>query len=144
MTGQVVRFFPEFVRIKAAIANDELGALHMFSEKRLAQHPAWTTWHRDPAKSGGGLFDLNAHDIDYIYSVFGMPKQLYAVGWKSDTGCWNHVVTTLLWEDKQAVCETSLEMTGEYPFTVGVRAVGDKGTLEYRSTAGANITGRAS
>ena len=139
MTGQVVRFFPEFVRIKKAIDSGELGDIHMFTECRLSQHPAWTSWHRDPAKSGGGLFDLNTHDIDYIYSLFGMPKQVFATGWKSSTGCWNHVVTALQWEGKQAVCETSLEMTGEYPFTVGVRAVGDKGTMEYRSTAGANI-----
>ena len=49
-------------------------------------------------------------------------------------------MTTLLrWKDKQAVCETSLEMTGDYPFSVGVRATGDGGTLEYRATAGVNI-----
>lgn len=139
MTGQVVRFFPEFIKVREAVQSGLLGKLHMFSEKRLSQHPAWTSWHRDPCKSGGGLFDLNTHDIDYIYSVFGMPQQVSAVGWKSETGCWNHVVTTMQWEDMQAVCETSLEMTGEYPFTVGVRAVGDAGTIEYRSTAGANI-----
>ncbi len=139
MTGQVVRFFPEFVKIREVFRSGCLGDLHMFSEHRLAQHPAWTTWHTDPDKSGGGLFDLNTHDIDYIYSLFGMPRQVSAAGWKSKTGCWNHVVTTMQWEDKQAVCETSLEMTGDYPFSVGVRAVGDKGTLEYRSSAGANI-----
>lgn len=139
MTGQVVRFIPEFVQFRKEIQSGSLGRLHMFSEKRLSQHPAWTTWHRSPEKSGGGLFDLNTHDIDYIYSLFGFPQWVSAIGWKSDTGCWNHVVTTLHWAELQAVCETSLEMTGDYPFTVGVRAVGDRGTLEYRSCAGSNI-----
>ena len=139
MTAQVVRFFPEFVQVRRTLEQGILGKLHMFSEKRLAQHPAWSSWHRDPGKSGGGLFDLNAHDIDYIYSLFGLPKQIHAIGWRSDTGCWNHVVTTMQWENMQAVCETSLEMTGDYPFTVGVRVVGDKGTLEHCSSAGANI-----
>lgn len=139
MTGQIVRFTPEFSEFARRIGSGQLGKLHMLSEKRLCQHPAWTTWHRDPNKSGGGLFDLNTHDIDFIYSLFGLPESVAAVGWKNDTGCWNHVTTLLRWKDKQAVCETSLEMTGDYPFTVGVRAVGDGGTLEYRATAGVNI-----
>ena len=139
MTGQVVRFSPEFSEFARLIKAGTLGKLHMLSEKRLCQHPAWTTWHRDPEKSGGGLFDLNTHDIDFIYSLFGLPESVSAVGWKSETGCWNHVTTLLRWQDKQAVCETSLEMTGDYPFSVGVRATGDEGTLEYRATAGINI-----
>lgn len=139
MTGQVVRFTPEFVKLRELVESGTLGNLHMLSEKRLAQHPAWTTWHRDPEKSGGGLFDLNTHDIDFIYSLFGLPRWVSAVGWKSKTGCWNHVVTTLQWETFQAVCETSLEMTGDFPFTLGVRIAGDGGTADYRSTAGINI-----
>lgn len=139
MTGQIVRFTPEFAAFSAMLQSGTLGKLHMLTEKRLCQHPAWTSWHRDPAKSGGGLFDLNTHDIDFIYSMFGMPESVSAVGWKTDTGCWNHVTTLLRWKDKQAVCETSLEMTGDFPFSVEVRATGDTGTLHYHATAGVNI-----
>lgn len=139
MTGQVVRFGPKGVKVRKLIENGAIGPIHMYSEKRLSQHPAWTTWHRDPEKSGGGLFDLNTHDVDFIYSLFGLPNAVSAVGWKSPSGCWNHVVTTMQWDDMQAVCETSLEMTGSFPFTVGMRAVGDQGTFEYISSAGANI-----
>lgn len=139
MTGQVVRFTSEFVDFSNRIKEGQLGNIHMLTEKRLCQHPSWTTWHRDPSKSGGGLFDLNTHDIDYIYSLFGLPESVSAVGWKTDTGCWNHVTTLLRWKDKQAVCETSLEMTGDFPFSVEVRASGDAGTLHYQATAGVNI-----
>lgn len=139
MTGQIVRFTPEYREFARHIQDGQLGKIHMLSEKRLCQHPAWTTWHRDPQKSGGGLFDLNTHDIDYIYSLFGIPQSVFAVGWKNETGCWNHVTTLLKWPDKQAVCETSLEMIGDYPFSVGMRATGDSGTLDYSSAAGVNI-----
>lgn len=139
MTGQVVRFMPEYVEFATRMRAGQLGDLHLLTEKRLCQHPAWTSWHRDPEKSGGGLFDLNTHDIDYIYSLFGLPESVSAVGWKTDTGCWNQVATLLRWKDKQAVCETSLEMTGDFPFTVEVRASGDAGTLHYQATAGVNI-----
>lgn len=139
MTGQVVRFTPEFVETARRLKEGQLGKLHMLSEKRLCQHPGWTKWHADPAKSGGGLFDLNTHDIDFIYSLFGLPESVSAVGWKNATGCWNHVASVLRWSDKQAVCETSLEMTGDFPFTQELRVSGDNGTLSFSATAGVNI-----
>ena len=112
----------------------------MIYEKRICQHPTWTTWHRDPKKSGGGLYDLNIHDIDYLYSIFGKPCSVYATGWKSPSGCWNHVCTSLTWPGGvKAVVETSLEMTGNWPFSIEFRATGDKGTLHYALTAGLNI-----
>lgn len=139
MTGQVVRFFAEYEEASKRIKSGELGNIHMLSEKRLCQHPAWSTWHADPNKSGGGLVDLNTHDIDYIYSLFGMPESLSAVGWKNKTGCWNHIATILRWKDKQAVCETSLEMTGGFPFVAEFNITADNGTLSFCATAGDNI-----
>ena len=139
MTGQVVRFFSAYSAAAKRVKSEELGQIHMVSQKRLCQNPSWTGWHTDPNKSGGGLYDLNTHDIDFIYSLFGMPKSLTAVGWKNKTGCWNHISTLLKWEDKQAVCETSMEMTGDFPFTAGFTITADNGTLVFNSTAGENI-----
>ena len=140
MVAQVARWWPEFITIKDYIEEGKLGNLHMIYEKRLCQHPAWSTWHRKPEVSGGGLYDLNVHDIDYLYSIFGKPETVYANGWKSPTGCWNHVVTNLTWPNGVKACvETSLEMTGNFPFSIELRAVGDNGTIDYALTAGANI-----
>ena len=140
MVAQVARWWPEFMSIKQLIENGEIGDIHMIYEKRLCQHPTWSTWHRDPGKSGGGLYDLNIHDIDYLCSIFGKPVSVYAAGWKSPTGCWNHVCTTLQWAcGAKAVVETSLEMTGNWPFSIELRATGDKGTIDYALTAGFNI-----
>jgi len=140
MVAQVVRFMGEPVKIHNLIKEGKLGDIHFFYEKRLCQHPAWSTWHRNNDVSGGGLYDLNIHDIDNLYWDFGMPKTVYATGWKSPTGCWNHVATTLTWANgAKAVCETSLEMTGNFPFSVEIRGTGDKGTLQYSLSAGANI-----
>ena len=140
MVAQVARWWPEFMVMKDYIEAGKLGNIHMIYEKRLCQHPTWTTWHRDPRKSGGGLYDLNIHDIDYLYSIFGKPESVYANGWKSPTGCWNHVCTSLRWKSGvQAIVETSLEMTGNWPFSIEFRATGDNGTLDYALTAGLNI-----
>jgi len=140
MVAQVARWWPEFMEIKKYIDGGKLGDIHMIYEKRICQHPTWSTWHRNPAASGGGLYDLNVHDIDYLYTLFGMPSAVYANGWKSGTGCWNHVVSNLTWPNgAKAVCETSLEMTGNFPFSIEFRGTGDKGTIDYAMTAGLNI-----
>ena len=140
MVAQVVRWWPEFVETKQLLSENKVGKLRMVYEARLAQHPGWTSWHTDPQKSGGGLFDLHIHDIDYLYSLFGMPESVYAVGWKSATGCWNHIVSNFKWKDGlKAVCEASMDMRGGHPFTIQLRVAGDDGTLDYRFVAGVNI-----
>lgn len=140
MVAQVVRFMGEPNKIHDMIQEGKLGDIHFYYEKRLCQHPAWSTWHRNVNVSGGGLYDLNIHDIDNLYWDFGMPATVYATGWKSSTDCWNHVATTLTWANGvKAVCETSLEMTGNFPFSVEMRGTGDKGTFQYFLNAGANL-----
>ena len=140
MVAQVARWWPEFVSIKDYLENDKLGTLQMIYEKRLCQLPPWSVWHRDPKKSGGGLYDLNIHDIDFLVSVFGKPKSVYAIGWKTELGCWMHVVSNLIWESGvKAVVETCLEMPGPWPFSIEFRGTGEKGTLHYALQAGVNI-----
>lgn len=144
MIAQAARWWPEFVEVKNCIDNDMIGNIHMVSVNRLAQHPTWTQWHRIPEKSGGGLFDLHVHDIDYLYYLFGSVKDVYSLGWKSQCGCWNHMVTSLTFNNGvKAVSESSLEMMGQYPFSIGLRLAGDKSTIEYKFSAGLNIKDKA-
>ena len=138
MVAQVLRWFPEYVKIREMLP--KLGTLHGVSCYRLAQHPNWTTWHRNPNFSGGGLYDLHLHEIDFLYSLFGEVKQVYAQGWKSPSGCWNQVMSTLTFKNGVVVqAEGNMEMTGNFPFSATFRAVGDNGTLEYKLQAGFNI-----
>jgi predicted dehydrogenase len=138
MVGQVLRWFPEYMKIKELLP--QLGPLHGVTCYRLAQHPNWATWHRDPNISGGGLYDIHLHEIDYLYSLFGEVDHVYAAGWKSPTGCWNQVLSTLTFKNGVRVqAEGCSEMTGDFPFSAAFRAVGDEGTLEYKLSAGFNI-----
>jgi predicted dehydrogenase len=140
MVAQVVRWMPEYLKIKEILDAGSVGDIHMVYSNRLAQHPNWTKWHRDVTISGGGLFDLHLHDIDYLYSLFGEVDTVDAVGWKSPTGCWNHVISTLRFKNSvKAVSEGSLEMVGDFPFSAALRITGDKATVDYRFQAGFNI-----
>ena len=126
--------------IKEFVDQGKLGPVRMIYEKRLAQAPQWSAWRLQPEVSGGGLHDMNVHDIDYLYTLFGMSETVYASGWKSPSGCWDHVVTCLNWASgEKAAVETSISMTGNFPFSIEFRGYGDKGTLVYSLTAGHNI-----
>lgn len=140
MIAQVIRFWPEYTLIKEYFDEGKIGELKMVYANRLAQHPNWTTWHKDPDKSGGGLYDLHLHDIDYMCYLFGKVESVYAMGWQSETGCWNHVMSNLKFKNgQQAVVEGAFNMTENYPFTMSLRAVGSEGTIDYKFSAGFNL-----
>ncbi len=140
MVAQVVRFWPEYIEIKKKYDAGEFGDVKMVYANRLAQHPNWATWHKDPQKSGGGLFDLHLHDIDYLQYLFGNVKSVYAVGSASKTGCWNHVMTTLKFQNgRSATAEGIFDMTENYPFTMSLRVVGETKTVDYQMVAGFNL-----
>ena len=131
MVEQTLRFWPEYVHIKKAYSNNEYGDIKMVSTTHLAQHPK-LQWLIDPKKSGGGLFDLHIHNIDALMFMFGAVKSVYAVGWKSDTKCYDHVVSTLKFNNGvSAVAESSFSMPNNYPFTMAFRIVGEDKTAEY-------------
>ena len=140
MVGQVIRFWPEYVEAKKLVDNGKLGTIKMAYLSRMAQHPDWSTWHRDPKKSGGGHFDLHIQDIDYLCYLFGDVDQIYAIGEKDKNGCWNHVLTSLTFKSgARAAAEGAFEMTDNYPFTMTMRLVGHDATFEYNFIAGFNL-----
>jgi UDP-N-acetylglucosamine 3-dehydrogenase len=140
MIAQVLRFWPEYVEIKKRLDRGDVGEIQMAYASRLAQHPTWSDWFKDPAKSGGGLFDLHLHDIDILRHYFGPVKSAYAVGYKSPTGCYNHVSSSLVFKNgARAVAEGAFQMSEGYPFTMTMRIVGTKGTLEFVLSAGFNL-----
>ena len=132
MVMQVIRFWPEYVKLRELIVDGSLGTIKNVYINRLSSHPAWTGWHRDPGKSGGGLYDLNIHDIDYLYHVFGKVTEVYSAGRKEPSGCYNNVSTVIRFAcGVSAVAEGFMDMTGAYPFSTNVRVCGDRASVEY-------------
>lgn len=140
MVAQVIRFWPEYMEIKKQYDAGKFGDVKMVYANRLAQHPNWASWHKDPATSGGGLFDLHLHDIDFLQYLFGNVKSVYSVGRASDTGCWNFVSTVLKFQNGRfATAEGIFDMTENYPFTMTFRIVGESRCVEYQMVAGFNL-----
>jgi predicted dehydrogenase len=81
MIGHVVRFIPAYRILKQWIDGGEFGRLKFLSLSRYSGVPAWGQWkekQQDFGSSGGAVFDLVIHDIDYAQWVLGNPDEITA------------------------------------------------------------------
>jgi predicted dehydrogenase len=76
--GHVVRFFPEYARIKEMIDAGELGVAR--TSRRSPFLTGWNDWYADWRMSGGVLLDLVIHDFDFLRWALGEVERVYARG----------------------------------------------------------------
>ena len=80
MAGQVLRFVPAYLMLREELASS--GPVRAAFFRRRCAAPAWSRWLADPAKSGGGIFDLLIHDVDYCVGLWGVPDSVRATGYE--------------------------------------------------------------
>jgi len=140
MVAQVIRFWPEYVKIKEICDSGELGDIITVYAARLGQMVTWVDWYKDPAKSGETLMNLTQHDIDFLHYLLGKPISVYSAGKCDANNNYNDVMNIFRFEcGANAIVDGSLSMTAGYPFTMRMRVLGTKGTLEFQYIAGENI-----
>lgn len=73
LVGHVVRFFPEYVRAKEAVAAGQVGEVAVMRFQRDVFRPRkeQDNWFLEFEKSGGMILDLMIHDFDYARWVAG-------------------------------------------------------------------------
>lgn len=81
MVGQVVRFMKPYILLKRWIESDEFGRLKFLHLSRFCGVPGWGQWKEGKVAeaSGGALFDLVIHDIDFVNYLFGSPDEIRSV-----------------------------------------------------------------
>ena len=142
--SQVLRFWPQYARIKELISQGAIGRILSVRAHRLATAPKWAEWFRDGAKSGGCLFDLQVHDLDFVFWILGMPREIQTLGLKSTGGCWDHVHTLLRYEDDVvASIESSYAMPESWPLSAGIRVIGSAGAVEYDFRSAGDVATRS-
>jgi predicted dehydrogenase len=126
MCAQVLRFLPEYIALRDALP--ELGAVfHAWFHRRCAM-PSWGGWLLDPARSGGGVFDLLIHDIDMCLHLFGRPCAIAA------TGHGDAIEATLFNPFGPTVTVSGgWERSAAYAFRMEYRVSCDRGVVEYSS-----------
>jgi predicted dehydrogenase len=140
MTGQVVRFIPSY-RIPAdMLKSGKLGPVRSALFRRRCAAPDWSKWLTDPSKSGGGVFDLLIHDVDYCLHIFGPPTSVSAVGYEDMPHGIDWISARLYYPSIGAVIiNGGWHHPKAYPFSMEFTIVADGGTFEY-SSAGRPLT----
>jgi predicted dehydrogenase len=128
MTGQVLRFLPAYAEAAKLVRSGSLGPIRMAWFRRNCAKPSWGGWLTDPARSGGGIFDLLIHDVDYSILLFGEPASMTAAG----SG--GLISSTFQYSDTgPVVIEGGWHAQGPYPFSMSFTIAGELGTLEFSS-----------
>jgi predicted dehydrogenase len=145
MTAHVLRFFPMYQALRGAVKDRNLGAVRWAMFRRRCAAPEWSTWLKDPNRSGGGVFDLLIHDVDMCLHLFGKPKMVSATGYEAlDRGI------DLMMAELHYPGQGTAFVTGgwhhpkSYPFSMEYTVVTDGGTLEYSSLGQPPVLCRAS
>ena len=134
MVAHVLRYWPEYATARDWIRNEKLGKIHSVSLRRCCACPQWSSWMRDPQKSGGGIFDLLIHDIDYSLQVFGYPEAVSAVGRESLSHGIDIVETRLYYPNgPDVIISGGWQTLGKFPFFMEFTILAERGALHYRS-----------
>ncbi len=134
MTAQVLRFFPDYTPLIELHRGGSLGPMRSALFRRRCAAPTWGDWLPDPAKSGGGVFDLLIHDVDMAVHLFGLPAAVSAVGEEDMARGIDILVGQLHYAGGEvAVITGGWHHPRSYPFSMEYTVVFENGTIEYSS-----------
>ena len=137
MVAHVLRFWPEYVAIAEYLKTGALGKPLAATAKRLVGPPRWSDFFLHPEWSGGGVLDLQVHDLDTLNWLFGTPVTVYARGQRSpESGGWDLAMTLVDYGGVQGFAEGSALQAPEYPFTMGLAVLCERGSVEFTFRAG--------
>jgi predicted dehydrogenase len=132
MTAQVLRFFPAYRTLADTLRSGHLGPIRCAIFRRRCAAPDWTPWIADKSKSGGGVFDLLIHDVDFCLHVFGMPEAVSAEGYENLPGGIDWITAQFHYPAIGAVVLSGgWHHFKAYPFSMEYTVVSDGGTIEY-------------
>ncbi|MGW0802510.1 Gfo/Idh/MocA family protein [Nonomuraea sp. NPDC002799] len=76
--GHVVRYFPEYAAMRAAVGAGAIGRPAVLRFSRGGAFPWWSPWFSDTEQSGGLVMDQMIHDLDIARWVAGEVVEVYA------------------------------------------------------------------
>lgn len=136
MVAHVVRFMPPYQKLKGWIDERKYGKLKFLSLSRFSGAPGWGQWKEKQAafgSSGGALFDLAVHDIDFAFHVLGRPEKINSHTLPGMLSKHDYVNAT--WEYPGNVVTVKIEggniFHAEFPFQAGFMAQFDHASVCY-------------
>ncbi|MBP3300271.1 MAG: Gfo/Idh/MocA family oxidoreductase [Clostridia bacterium] len=126
--GQVIRFWDEYVELKKIVESGKYGKIINANFRRISPIPTWgwEDWLLDLSKSGGAGQDLHIHDVDYVLSLFGEPKNYYSVKTPNN----GYVNTVMNYDGFVVGVEGTWDLPASHPFQATFRVVFEKAVVE--------------
>lgn len=130
MVAQVLRFWPEYEKVKEFYENKTYGKLLCGRMQRLGNTPKWSWdgWMQDEKRSGYVPFDLHIHDLDWIVYTFGAPKS-HTV-YRNQRVEQDHLTVNYEFEDFYINTEACWNWAPT-PFSAGFRFQFEEAVVEY-------------
>ena len=137
--GYVVRCMQEYRFLRETIRSGRLGKLGYMKLSRVTGLPNWGNWtNPDFIKaSGGALFDLLSHDIDFARFCLGDPEEMETVCSFGKEPV-SLTTTRFQYPEAKVMVEGGFVTPSSYPFQRSFTAFFEHGTLE--STVGGKVT----
>ena len=136
MAAQVLRFWPEYRALRELAGAGRWGAPRYAALRRRCAAPGWGGWLGDPAKSGGGAFDLLIHDVDMCLHLFGAPAAVSAAGAVDPAHGIDTLAARLLYDDGLVATVSGGWFHPPYPFSMKYTVVFEGATVEFDSASG--------
>jgi predicted dehydrogenase len=129
--GQVLRYFPEYVKIRELLTEGAVGSVQVASASRCARMPRGRDdWFRDRKRSGGAIFDLAIHDIDFLIWCFGTVETVFARRVSLDGEEHLHIILRF---ERGQVAHVEASWAEVEGFYAEFEAAGSKGLLAFDS-----------
>jgi len=142
IVDQCVRFFPQYELIKEWVDSGRLGRIRYASLTRLSSPPTHSkdNWMLNSRLSGGAIFDLHIHDVDFAQQLMGVPDTIRAHGSSGTSGGTDHVFATYGYADgRYALVEGGWGLHLPWPFDMSIVVHGEKGTLSWTASKGPDV-----
>jgi len=136
MVGHVVRFMPAYQKLKEWIDHKEFQALRFISLTRFTGLPTWGQWKEKQeafGSSGGALFDLVVHDIDFLNYVLGEPEKIEANCYPGSLSMHDYISARWHYRDIAAKIEGGNLFHSTFPFQAGYMARFETASVVYSS-----------
>ncbi|ACZ31142.1 oxidoreductase domain protein [Xylanimonas cellulosilytica DSM 15894] len=132
--AHVVRYFPEYVALRAAVDAGHVGRPAVLRFSRAGVFPSWSSWFGEEDQSGGVVMDQMIHDIDIARWVAGEVVAVYATRSPARADGRQSAHVTLTHTSGATSLVTGVWGPPHLTFRTGFHVAGDRGTLRYDST----------
>ena len=135
LVAQCVRFAPEYAFVRDLVESGRYGRVVAADFTRYIAPPKWSAkgsnWFLDEKKSGGVLFDVHIHDLDYIAGTFGVPKSISATFHRNAKGRVDHTTATLACGDALITADSSFAPSASFVWEGSGRVFFERATVHF-------------